>query len=142
MNSRVGGSETMVVFSAQARCLAFKALTVRRTMASELWVGPPPLRLDDLLGVKRAAHETRTRVLELETSSDEAIPVLVRGQMSIRTLPRGQVRDVPPVQRGPRGLVEAIIDDGNVQLVVIAPDGVQEFVRRQSGHPATPGPTD
>lgn len=136
MTSNSEGSETFVVFEAGARRLAFKALAVRRMMAGELWAGDAPLQLGEVLGAGPGLFERRTRVLELETSHDQAVPVLARGPMSIRTVPLSQVRTLAlDPSDGLQGLVDAIIEDGDVQVIVVAPDAVRDFVEKRASEP-------
>ncbi|MEN9577919.1 MAG: hypothetical protein RJA70_928 [Pseudomonadota bacterium] len=136
MQSRAEGSETYVVFEAGSKRLAFKALAVRRMMAGELWAGEAPLQLGELLGVGPGLFERRTRVLELETSLDEAVPVLARGPMSIRTVPLSQVRAVEAGHDGGlQGLINAIIDDGDIQVIIVEPDAVNDFIKKRASEP-------
>lgn len=123
-------SETFVVFESGQRRLAFNALNVRRMTASELWSGATPLRVGELLGLGSAAglRERRTRVLELETSDERAVPVLARGPMSIRTVPRNKIRPLRgAIQRGSR-MLDGVIEDSGVQMIIVAPDAIQRYV--------------
>lgn len=123
---------TLVVFHAGPQRLGFNALHVRSMTAGELWAGETPLQVGALLGVGPGLFERRTRVLELETSHDEAVPVLARGEVTLTTVDKESVQPatvevLDGINQELADFVDAVVTDESGSVLVVAPDAVHRF---------------
>lgn len=135
-----GDRDTWVVFEGPHSALAFNALDVKRMTASELWLGQAPLPLGSLLGVGAGVHDARARVLELEVASEESVPILARGAMSLRSVSAASVQPfVAPqslddeVAACVRGVL--LGNSGTRATYLVDPAHLPELVRRHSSLP-------
>lgn len=120
-------SETFVVFEAGERRLAVNAMHVHSTVAGSGWTGETPL----LLGTSpHLGHETPTRVLELETSDDQLVPVLTVGGVHLQTVDASRISeitgaDVTGFSDELRDFVIGIVHDDLGIVFVLAPDALK-----------------
>jgi hypothetical protein len=137
--------ETLVVFAGGRDALAFCALHVARLTASELWLGREPLPLGTLLGVGASLFDPRTRVLELETTDGDAVPILARGSMRLRTVcPRSLHSFIKPptMDDGIAACVRGVVvgEPGRIYDVGRGLAGLPELIRRHSTLPPARNP--
>jgi hypothetical protein len=128
-------SETFVVFGTGERRLGVNAMHVLRTASAASWAGQAPLVVGSLRGPVDA---TETRVLELETSDEQVVPVLTVGSMHLSTVDRSLVRDVASddVSGWPkefRELVGGVVRDAEGSVPILAPDAVKRVRDRLPG---------
>jgi hypothetical protein len=120
-------SETFVIVGTGDRRLGVNAMHVLRTTSGDTWAGQAPMVVGSFRGT---VDPSEVRVLELETSDEQAVAVLTVGTMQLRTVDRSLVRDVGRHEemgwpREFRGLVGGVLrdDDGNVPI--LEPDAVK-----------------
>lgn len=141
MHSSKSLMRSLLVFGSGPTRLAFDALDVHRLVDSELWTGEPPLQLGTLLGIGEGAFERRTKVLELETSYGQPIPVLARGPMRLRTFDLSELEAVTVPQGHDPALVACVggvFEEafGSVQIYRILTDPLHHVHRRSGDRPS------
>jgi hypothetical protein len=128
-------SETFVIFGTGDRRLGVNAMHVLRTSSGDSWAGQAPLVVGSLRG---EVDPAQTRVLELETSDEQSVPVLTSGKMRLSTVDRSSVHevawnDVRDLPHEFRELVGSVVRDGSGNVPILAPDAVKRARDRLPG---------
>src|SRR5690606_7743378 len=109
------------------RRVGVNAMHVLRTALGDRWAGQAPMVVGSFRGPLAPAD---VRVLELETSDEQAVAVLTTGAMRLCTVDKSRVRDVGRQDefswpREVRGLVGSVLRDEEGNVPILEPDAVK-----------------
>jgi hypothetical protein len=90
--------ETLLLLHVGEHRLAVSALAVRDLLLAKAWRGTAPMPLDELFGDEAIEPTRASRVLDLETQEGSSVPVLVSGDVVLKSVPRECLRDLRRVR--------------------------------------------
>lgn len=124
--------ETLLLLGVGEHRLAVSALSVRDLLPAKSWRGGTPLPLDELFADAVIEPTRASRVLDLDTTDGGTVPVLVSGDVVLKSVPRECLRELGRVRligmpsmvaRAARGVVR----DELGWIVLLSPEALYQL---------------
>lgn len=128
--------ETLLVLHVGEHRLAVSALSVRDLLPIKAWRGATPMPLDEMFGDQAIEPTRASRVLDVETRDGDTVPLLVSGDVVLKSVPRECLRDLRRVRligmpSAVARAAEGVVRDELGWVVLLSPEALRELGRER-----------